>query len=119
MTDLDISFRSMVYLMVKAALAAIPAILILLFFFFGAGAFINALTNSFVAYKSLSAGDAEKKDADIKRHAAALAASGEIKKSIRTPDSIVFDTLLVSDDAKAVCVRFRARNDFGGMTRES
>lgn len=117
-TDLDIRFWSLVNLMVKAALAAIPAIFILVLFCFAAWTFLGALANPFVASRSNAANDAEKA-ADLKRYAAATVAADTVKKSIRDPDSLVFDTLLVSDDTKAICIRFRARNGFGGMTRES
>lgn len=42
-----------------------------------------------------------------------------IRKSMRDPDSTVFETVGVSADATVACVQYRSRNGFGGMNREA
>ncbi|MDB5582921.1 MAG: zinc ribbon protein [Bradyrhizobium sp.] len=47
----------------------------------------------------------------------AVSAGQAIKAAVRNPDSLVIEQGLVSDDAKLVCVEYRAQNGFGGMNR--
>lgn len=58
------------------------------------------------------------KEASTKRYSAATGISSILRASMRDPDSLKFETLLVSDDASVVCAQYRARNGFGGMNRE-
>lgn len=60
---------------------------------------------------------AEKK-LDEKRFNLAVGALIFIKKNLREPESVVWETVLVNDAATAICVEYRARNGFGGMNRE-
>lgn len=55
---------------------------------------------------------------DERRFNLAVGALTLIKKSLRDPESVVWETVLVNDDATAICVEYRARNGFGGMNRE-
>ena len=41
-----------------------------------------------------------------------------IKKSLRDPKSLEFETIFADDMASIVCVQYRARNGFGGMNSE-
>lgn len=50
------------------------------------------------------------------RKTALFAAS--IKKTMRDPDSLVWESIRANDDASVICVEYRARNGFGGMNRE-
>lgn len=58
------------------------------------------------------------KEANPERYSAATVTSSILRASMRDPDSLQFETLLVSEDASVVCVQYRARNGFGGMNRE-
>ena len=42
-----------------------------------------------------------------------------IKRSLRNPDSVVWENVWANDDGSVVCVEYRAQNGFGGMNRES
>lgn len=57
-------------------------------------------------------------DAYSKRVTAAMAVAATLKDNARNPDSVVFDSMRVSEDAKVICTEFRAQNGFGGMNRE-
>lgn len=59
-----------------------------------------------------------KEEADTKRFVVAAAVAETLKKAVRDPDSLKFDSVRISDDAKVACVEYRARNGFGGMNRE-
>lgn len=52
------------------------------------------------------------------RYSAATVTSSILRASMRDPESLKFETLLVSEDAATVCAQYRARNGFGGMNRE-
>lgn len=52
-----------------------------------------------------------------KRHQAAARALIAIKKSLRDPDSVQWDEILVSDDSSTICIGYRAKNGFGGYSR--
>jgi len=41
-----------------------------------------------------------------------------IKTSMRDPDSLKWDRILSNEDGTVVCVTYRGRNGFGGMSRE-
>lgn len=58
------------------------------------------------------------KAASTARLTAARAAATALKQSLRDPASVQWESILVSDDAKTVCVAYRARNGFGGLNRE-
>lgn len=49
----------------------------------------------------------------------ALTAGEALKSSARDPDSLVIEQGLASADGKLLCVRYRARNGFGGMNRDA
>ena len=58
------------------------------------------------------------KEADMDRNSAATVTSRILRATMRDPDSLKYETLLVSEDASTVCAQYRARNGFGGMNRE-
>jgi hypothetical protein len=41
-----------------------------------------------------------------------------LKDSLREPDSMVIDKALASQDGNVICIRYRGRNGFGGMSVE-
>jgi hypothetical protein len=41
-----------------------------------------------------------------------------LKKALREPESVVWETILANDDASVICFEYRARNGFGGMAKE-
>jgi hypothetical protein len=45
-------------------------------------------------------------------------AAKTLKNAMRNPDSFQVESILASDDAGIVCVRYRSQNGFGGMNRE-
>lgn len=53
--------------------------------------------------------------ASDKRNRAAYAAVAALKRSLRDPDSAVFEKVRVDDAAETVCIVYRARIGFGGM----
>ena len=48
---------------------------------------------------------------------AALAVAS-LKRSLRNPDSLSLEDVLVDDEAKHVCITYRAQNGFGGLNAE-
>jgi hypothetical protein len=52
------------------------------------------------------------------RREATVTDAASLKQALRDPDSVVFEKVLASDDGGVVCIRYRARNGFGGMDRE-
>jgi hypothetical protein len=61
---------------------------------------------------------AAKKEADLKRYVAAGAVADTLKKALRDPDSLKFESVRVNDDASVVCAEYRAKNGFGGTNKE-
>lgn len=49
------------------------------------------------------------------RNRAAYNSVSALKKSLREPDSAIFEHVRVDDDGGTVCIVYRARNGFGGM----
>lgn len=41
-----------------------------------------------------------------------------IKKNLREPESMTLESARANDDASVVCLEYRARNGFGGMSKE-
>lgn len=64
------------------------------------------------------AAETKEKEADLKRYSAAVSAGSSIKKALRDPASLKFESMRVSDDAKIICAKYGARNGFGGMNQE-
>lgn len=56
--------------------------------------------------------------ANTDRRYAAYQAAAALRRSLREPDSAVFEHARVDAAAKTVCLVYRARNGFGGMGRE-
>jgi len=55
---------------------------------------------------------------DSLRFAQTVSVLKVIKKNLREPDSLVIETVLTNENATVVCAEYRAKNGFGGMTRE-
>lgn len=53
-----------------------------------------------------------------KRHIAAVLSMRAIKKALRDPSSVEWDDVLVNEDATVICIIYRAKNGFGGYTRD-
>lgn len=68
--------------------------------------------------------DAEKarKELDEKnqkaRYVLAVTATGAVKQSLRNPDSVRWDSVLINEDGTVACINYGAQNGFGGMNRE-
>lgn len=45
-------------------------------------------------------------------------AAATLKKAMRDPDSLVWESIYTNDDASVICLEYRAKNGFGGMNRE-
>ena len=45
-------------------------------------------------------------------------ASALVKRALREPESVKWETILSNDDATVICFAYRARNGFGGMAKE-
>jgi hypothetical protein len=41
-----------------------------------------------------------------------------LKKDLRDPDSLVWETVRANDNASVICIEYRAKNGFGGMNRD-
>jgi len=54
--------------------------------------------------------------ATASRSAKAVAAMMVIKKSLRDPDSVKWESVLVSADTSVVCATYKAKNGFGGYS---
>ena len=57
------------------------------------------------------------KDAATKRYGAAMAVAASLKKAMRDPDTLQFESMRVSNDSSVICTEYRGRNGFGGMTK--
>lgn len=42
-----------------------------------------------------------------------------IKRGLREPESVQWESIMANDDGSVMCFLYRARNGFGGMTREN
>lgn len=62
--------------------------------------------------------EAAARSAEAARRAAAEGVVRGLRDLVRDPDSMVVEQALVSEAGDVVCVRYRARNGFGGMNRE-
>lgn len=49
----------------------------------------------------------------------AVLAAKTVKRALRDPDSVVWEDIYTNDDASVICLVYRARNGFGGMSREN
>ena len=70
------------------------------------------------AREAKEASDKAKKEREALQYLVASSSAKAIKSAMRDPDSLVFESLRVSDDAGTVCAEYRARNGFGGMNKE-
>lgn len=52
------------------------------------------------------------------RNTAALEALTALKKNLRDPSSLQVDHVSANEDGSVVCIRYRARNGFGGLNLE-
>jgi hypothetical protein len=57
--------------------------------------------------------------ADTFRTKMGAIAVASLKNALRDPDSLVVESVLVSDDGKYSCLTYRAKNGFGGMNRDT
>lgn len=62
--------------------------------------------------------EAKKEANERARIIQAVAATRALKASLRDPDSVRWDSVLVNEDGTVACIEYRARNGFGGMNRE-
>ncbi len=51
-------------------------------------------------------------------YAAAMVAVRLLRESLRDPDSLVLENVFARRPAYAICIRYRAKNGFGGYNRE-
>jgi DNA-directed RNA polymerase subunit RPC12/RpoP len=63
---------------------------------------------------------ADKKEAaqEVARSSAVQIAVDQLRKSVRDPDSLVIESARASADPVLVCIEYRAKNGFGGMSKE-
>lgn len=59
------------------------------------------------------------KAADELRFQRAHLAATTVKRSLKEPDSLQWEYIYTNDDASVVCLRYRARNSFGGYVIET
>jgi hypothetical protein len=52
------------------------------------------------------------------RQRAAYQAARAVRTAARDPASVVFERILADENGQTICLTYRARNGFGGMTRE-
>lgn len=90
------------------------------FFLFAIIAGITAKSKDTTPADAATASARQAEDAaDTKRYQAATASADALKQAARDPDSLKFESIGVSVDAKVVCATYRARNGFGGMNRDA
>ena len=41
-----------------------------------------------------------------------------VKRMLRDPESVIWESIRSNDDASVICIEYRARNGFGGMAKE-
>lgn len=58
------------------------------------------------------------KGKDEARFSFAFDSAVAIKKAMRDPDSLKWEYIGVNDDASVACIKYRAKNGFGGMNAE-
>ena len=59
------------------------------------------------------------KAADELRFMRAQLAATRVKRSLKDPDSLQWEYIYTNDDASVVCLRYRAKNSFGGYAIEN
>lgn len=59
----------------------------------------------------------EKKAEDM-RYAQTVIAGTALKQSLKDPSSLVFEKILADEDAKTICMTYRAKNSFGALNKE-
>lgn len=47
-----------------------------------------------------------------------VAAANALKRSLRDPASLVWESIRTNEEATVICLEYRARNGFGGMNKE-
>ena len=77
----------------------------------------NAVGNASEASENAATVSADEKAANARLEMAGLAV-GSLKRAARDPDSLKIERVFTTMDAKFACIRYRARNGFGGMNRE-
>lgn len=69
--------------------------------------------------KAQAEAERARRQASGRRAALAQLVTGAVKKTLRDPDSLRWEEVLISEDATIACLTFRARNGFGGMNIQS
>jgi hypothetical protein len=69
-------------------------------------------------YGMAIAGAASAVPLDDLRFQKTLAFAQKIQAAMREPKSLVWEDIVANDDASVICMRYRARNGFGGISRE-
>lgn len=59
------------------------------------------------------------KEAEQRRYLAVAIVAKKVKNAMRDPESVVWESIRADEKAETVCLSYRARNGFGGMTREA
>ena len=59
---------------------------------------------------------AEKERSSL-RYSKTVMAANAVKKSMRDPESLVWESIRANEDAGTICLEYRARNGFGGMNK--
>lgn len=59
------------------------------------------------------------KEAEQRRHLAVAIVAKKVKNALREPESVVWESIGADEKAQTICLSYRARNGFGGMTRET
>lgn len=89
---------------------------------------LSVLFVAYIAYKLMapsdpptpppSAAEIERKARDEAVFRKVALAAATIKKNLREPDSVTWETILADSEANVMCFSYRARNGFGGMALE-
>ena len=62
--------------------------------------------------------EAKNKEQDRKRFKFARMVVRALKEQMRDPESFKLESIRVNEDASTACIKYRAKNGFGGMNRE-
>jgi len=76
-------------------------------------------TNSPPPKATKTAAELAEDEAKERRHLVVAIAAKKLKNSLREPDSVEWIDMLTDERAEVVCLKYRARNGFGGMSVET
>lgn len=84
----------------------------------GFASYISGNQSSKAALAARTPAQVEADQAEQQAYLAVLSMGKVIKKRMRDPSSLVWESIRANTDASVICMQYRAKNGFGGFSRE-